>query len=291
MSHYTVMAIIRKGSDSDLESMLAPYDENMEVAPYIRHTKADLIAQKREEAAHVAHDIPLAEAHSEEEYRKLEDVRYRYEYVLSDEGRACAALVGASDDEVFEAVKKDYEEDRLDEDGNYISTYNPDSKWDWYEVGGRWSGSLKLKDGGSTDEDYAGQIDWDKMFSLAPEREKRASEFWDEYVLQKLPTEMQDRTVEEVDKYLNDKFGFIFFKREYYLERYRDKEEYLRRLATWTTYAVLDEKGWHAPGEMGWFGCSDETPEAQRDWDENFRSRFIDTLDPEDTVVIVDCHI
>ena len=42
---------------------------------------------------------------------------------------------------------------------------------------------------------------------------------------------------------------------------------------------------------MGWFGCSDETPEAQRDWDENFRSRFIDTLDPEDTVVIVDCHI
>ena len=122
MSHFTVMAIIRKGSDSDLESMLAPYDENMEVAPYVRRTKAELIAKKREEAARVAHDIPLAEAHSEEEYRKLEDVRYRYEYVLSDEGRACAALVSASDDEVFEAVKKDYEGDHLDENGNFQIT-------------------------------------------------------------------------------------------------------------------------------------------------------------------------
>lgn len=188
-------------------------------------------------------------------------------------------------------MKKGYYGNSLDADGNYLSTYNPNSKWDWYEVGGRWGGSLKLKNGGTTDEDYAGQIDWDKMFSLEPEREKRASEFWDEYVLQKLPTEMQDRTVEEVNKYLNDKFGFILYRREYYLERYKDKEEYLRRQATWTTYAVLDEKGWHAPGEMGWFGCSSEDADQQRDWDENFRSRFIDTLDPEDQVVIVDCHI
>lgn len=25
--------------------------------------------------------------------------------------------------------------------------YNPASKWDWYEIGGRWAGTLKLKDG------------------------------------------------------------------------------------------------------------------------------------------------
>jgi hypothetical protein len=27
------------------------------------------------------------------------------------------------------------------------STYNPDSKWDWYTVGGRWNNSIKLKEG------------------------------------------------------------------------------------------------------------------------------------------------
>lgn len=290
MSHFTVMAIIRKGADYDLEELMAPYDENMEVAPYVRRTKAEIIARKREEAAHVAHDIKVANSvRDEAEYQCAEGVRYRYGYVTSDEGRACAALVGKSDDEVFEAAKEDY--GNLDEDGNYVSTYNPDSKWDWYEVGGRWDGSLILKEGGSTDEDYAGQIDWDAMFRLSPERREYLSAFWDEYVLGKLPAGMLDRSAKEVDDYLEGRFGFIMYKREYYLERYEDKEEYLRRMGTWTTYAVLDENGWHAPGEMGWFGCSDETAEAQRDWEENFRARFVDTLDPEDTVVIVDCHI
>lgn len=36
----------------------------------------------------------------------------------------------------------------LDADGNVVKIIrrtNPNSKWDWYQVGGRWSGSLKLK--------------------------------------------------------------------------------------------------------------------------------------------------
>lgn len=38
---------------------------------------------------------------------------------------------------------------RKGEDGEWYSwsSYNPDSKWDWYEVGGRWAGSLQLKEG------------------------------------------------------------------------------------------------------------------------------------------------
>lgn len=39
-----------------------------------------------------------------------------------------------------------YNED-VDEDGNEWSTYNPKSKWDWYEVGGRWGGLLENKSG------------------------------------------------------------------------------------------------------------------------------------------------
>lgn len=30
--------------------------------------------------------------------------------------------------------------EHFDEDGDPISTYNPDSKWDWYVIGGRWDG-------------------------------------------------------------------------------------------------------------------------------------------------------
>lgn len=35
----------------------------------------------------------------------------------------------------------------LDDQGNVLSTYNPKSKWDWWEIGGRWDGFLTLKDG------------------------------------------------------------------------------------------------------------------------------------------------
>lgn len=34
------------------------------------------------------------------------------------------------------------EEDECDENGEYITTYNPDSKWDWYRIGGRWNGEI-----------------------------------------------------------------------------------------------------------------------------------------------------
>ena len=33
--------------------------------------------------------------------------------------------------------------------GYYKSNYNPDSKWDWYQVGGRWSGILDSYDPGT----------------------------------------------------------------------------------------------------------------------------------------------
>lgn len=38
---------------------------------------------------------------------------------------------------------------RKDDDGVWreYSTSNPDMKWDWYEIGGRWPGKLELKEG------------------------------------------------------------------------------------------------------------------------------------------------
>lgn len=30
--------------------------------------------------------------------------------------------------------------------GNELSTYNPNSKWDWYEIGGRWKDILLVRE-------------------------------------------------------------------------------------------------------------------------------------------------
>ena len=57
--------------------------------------------------------------------------------------------------EQFDELYKEYGEAwnfnrwRKDDDGVWriYSTANPDMKWDWYEVGGRWAGWLQLKEG------------------------------------------------------------------------------------------------------------------------------------------------
>ena len=48
----------------------------------------------------------------------------------------------ASDEECWKFVAEEAEE--IDEAGNIYSTCNSDAKWDWYEIGGRWSGLLKV---------------------------------------------------------------------------------------------------------------------------------------------------
>ena len=63
-------------------------------------------------------------------------------------------------------MKELYEyDDMVDEDGNLLSNYNPDSKWDWYAIGGRWNNILITKDGNGTNEDYVSEIDWDKTMT------------------------------------------------------------------------------------------------------------------------------
>ena len=54
------------------------------------------------------------------------------------------------------------------------STYNPDSKWDWWADGGRWDYSIKTKSGECVNQCYLGEIDWtdfkDSDFCKKPAR-------------------------------------------------------------------------------------------------------------------------
>lgn len=47
----------------------------------------------------------------------------------------------------FESFAKNYHGVDPNEDGKFGYYHNPNSKWDWYQLGGRWSGLIKLKDG------------------------------------------------------------------------------------------------------------------------------------------------
>ena len=57
------------------------------------------------------------------------------------------------------------------EEDDQMITYNPNSKWDWYSIGGRWSGFLPLKELDSegnhltANEALVEEIDWEYLLN------------------------------------------------------------------------------------------------------------------------------
>lgn len=54
-------------------------------------------------------------------------------------------------EECYEARGEDWNYNRYRKDSNGVwmeySTYNPNAEWDWYQIGGRWAGRIKVKEG------------------------------------------------------------------------------------------------------------------------------------------------
>lgn len=242
MSHFVVAVIHRE--DQSVDDLLAPYDESISVAPYIRKTKEEAIKYAREN------------------YPSCKD---------------------KSDEECYKYYANGYD---TDEDGNIISTYNPNSKWDWYVIGGRWSGMLKAV-GRETDENgntiftdrYVNEARISDIdFSSDPEAYAEAIREWEVLV--------------EGDEQRPGEDFCSFYKPEYYLNYYGTKEKYAEAMATFTTYAVVTPNGlWHQKAEMGWFGMDNATPEDSKNWPLHYYERFIKNADPNLIMTIVDCHI
>lgn len=84
----------------------------------------------------------------------------------------------------------------------------------------------------------------------------------------------------------------VFYKPEYYANRYQSKEQFAKEVTEFGTYAVITPDGtWHSKGEMGWFGFSSETDEEAINWGTSFKEMFINKAYPEWKLTVIDCHI
>lgn len=113
MSHYTVLVAIDPNDPkrSDVETALAPFYEGMEVEPYRDYETGEPADHWSWEKAPAAPAEPtwaqVAEVHN---------AKYGDESLYVDtDGRAYT-----------------------------MSTYNPQSKWDWWQIGGRWTGWFQV---------------------------------------------------------------------------------------------------------------------------------------------------
>lgn len=124
MSHFSLLMVVPKDEInfiySYIETILAPYSENLEVEPFISSKKEE-VKKKFEEIKKLVNETESDKLPNYLRHYKKENINKM----------------------TIREFWKSYAGEELDEEGNSLTTYNPNSKWDWYEVGGRWDTFFK----------------------------------------------------------------------------------------------------------------------------------------------------
>lgn len=259
MSHSTVLVI-----GEDPEAMLAPYSEELEVEPYRKYEEEQsprdhwLMKVAREDGG-------LGDDCGWPEFAAFVNKRY--------------------DDE--DPYLYDEELDRI----YRMTTYNPKSRWDWYQLGGRWTGFFKLKQdargqlgepglmtrsgkAGWADSVRKGDIDFEGM------RDAKAAEAAERHATamralrgtppivrwEKVREEMFPGDIDAARGYYHRQPGVIALHdaklwyddpvEDLCLDHPDPLAEHVAqaRKGAGLTFAVLNAGGWHERGRMGWWG-------------------------------------
>lgn len=303
MSHSTVTVVLPAVPEDDkhlhemLSELLAPFDENTEMDPY--HSYVDPpaegweigVANMQKFAALQESGLERAVAWKQVWGEENKDARLEWP-------RSLAVREGSIDPADDAAVAAFYntrygsdteEKYYVDEGGLYsISTYNPDSTWDWWALGGRWSGFYVLRD----DPQGPHWLGNPGTLGACREQSDRVADCCARGDVDVLT--MTSRFVENQRRFYDDvKSGK---ERDFYGEIQEDeiRESYVARQLEenypWRTFAVLAEGRWRDAGRMGWFGVdasNSDTREDYREWFQTFWSKM-----PDGTyLAVVDVHI
>ena len=189
MSHFCGLVIMTPeyAENNTFEDSLEKYNENIEYEPYVRGEVSDyekvrfLEYYNKDKVNEDAIKNEFVDTHvGVEGFQSFED--FKNEWGSDDRNRYIHTLAYDHKDEyckffiekfpeLFADFDNQYEEHGEDwnssswkKNGNGVleewSTYNPNSVYDWYTQGGRWSQSIKTKSGEFVDECFLDEIDW-----------------------------------------------------------------------------------------------------------------------------------
>ena len=324
MSHFTVIVF-----GENVDDQLAPYNEDITYLPEEYKRFNDYTDELLSAWESGTEDRVVIDGEPYHKWNQRFAVRdsiqqWKTSYVYPEENLQTIPIKELySSFEEFAATR--YPSETIDGETRYGYWSNPEAKWDWYQVGGRWSGYFKMKpitelptglgspgvfgnepQPGTADVIYKRDVDVDGMRDDA---EKEAAERWDLFTA--TVNGRKWRTWKQVvSRYNLDKDGAIDKARAKYhsQEVIRDlseagfynpedfqmsREKYIERarhhaLAPFA-YVIYGE--WHGRGEMGWWGFSTNDDERHiRDWAKEF-NEFFDSLPDDMIITLVDCHI
>lgn len=328
MSHYTCLVI-----GDNPEAQLAPYQENnMNDCPkqYLEFEDVEEEHRKSYDADTTdAFVDPSGVAHCKYDNRFI-DPDYNFITGNPDEKHLCPIGWTAREVSVkeiyptFEEYMEKYcgyTKDKVL--GRYGRWENPNAKWDWYQLGGRWSGFFITKDGEKTDSDVVENIDFEAMLK---EKADYATELYD-LVWPFIKDTPPITSWEEIREAEVEKGGDAIERaRNIYHEQarvvaVRQMGEELRKRgsltevenhATWLsniddfnkprkkfisdyaeasirTFAVVKDGRWFERGEMGWWACVSGEKDAET-W-ASIHANLLKNLPKGTLLSLYDCHI
>lgn len=274
MSHFLTVVLIppdTKDVDDQVKDLLAPYDEEIQVAPYeqpcycvgreARHACRDQMDQELPWPPRSI-DVTPEERAIEETLEEQREAKY------------LELLAAHPDREMIDPTCSE-----CNGSGKNLTRRNPSSKWDWWQIGGRWSGWLSEQD------PEADPDNWEvcTLCSGSGKRPRGREDFGEEWEKAtngcngckgtgkslKWPTRWKDQgnivPVSVVLQQLADgKKGMIPF-------------------------AIVTPDGrWFEKGEMGWWAAV-SNKKKQADWGQEVAALYQKYADH--TAVAVDCHI
>lgn len=267
MSHFCGLVILTPeyAEFNGMDDSLAKYDENLETPEYRKCDLSDedkqrfleyyLINKSQDEQAHEDYEVFklgfIKFMRGKKGYLTQKQYQEKYPHARDKDNKKGWAfgLIHENPEKWIEYFKQGYPEFwgtfeltyaefgedwnsnhwRKDENGVWAvySEYNPDSKWDWYVVGGRWRNSIKTKDGEFVDSCKFGEID----FEPYPEDAYEDGEDW----------------LGNPCKQLKEGLEWHYSKGD-------------------MPFCLVIDGVWYERGEMGWFACV-SNEKSKEDWD------------------------
>lgn len=294
MTHFLTAVIVPKGiynkgeeaTTKFIEGLMWPYCEEYEVKPYIEKTKKEIEQEFIEWKKELQEKLGKGE--------KIED--YYGKYVADGNIKPIT---------IKEWVKTWSGKD-MDIYGNVITTWNQNSFWDWYRVGGRWDGIIT-----ENTQSSENGFNFDAMHETVENNSIQV-----EVLLNKLKAKIKENekgkeTIQEVINNIKSPFGGFGFAdiiREFTGKEERadlepkEKELYekiekrfietLEKFEVWNPFIIhkiLDSKGKLYDGRRyGWFGTSEDKQEPD-EW-LNIYTKLLED-NKEDYLVTLDCHV
>lgn len=267
MSHFTVLVSIKDATEDSLNKALQPFHEY------------ECTGEKDEHVVFVPGE-------------SLDDMKAEHDRQLKK--------YPESTSEIFDVFVDDWYGYELKE-GVWGEWTNPNKKWDWWTVGGRWSNMLINKKGERGNIFVKSDIDFDLMKSESvkiklPNYEKAQEAFggesfvpWGEMIKDESITRE-----EQIDRYnkqpavmrFKEAFSNPFVSAE---EFFFDRDSFIKKceFEGISTFAILHNGKWIERGDMGWWGC---VSNERSDWEDTF-NKALNEIPDDYYLVVVDCHI